>query len=166
MVFRKLTETETLWFTFWLTITQTLCFGLVMLVWDFEIIDEIYDARQITIRIAGMTPKQRQVHIWMTATLDVLYPFSYASFFVGATVKAFPGSTGSWLIIPTLLCIPADLIEGYSQVMLLNGHAEYMWVKTIATPIKLILFICGVLIAIISVARLKRGEANLKARKD
>lgn len=75
MVLRKLTETETLWFTFWLTIAQTLCFGLVMLVWDFEIIDEIYDARQIAISIAGMTAKQRQVHILMTATLDVLYPF-------------------------------------------------------------------------------------------
>lgn len=135
-----------------------------MLAWDFTIIDEIHDAKQIVNHIAGMSPKQKQVHAWMTATLDVIYPFSYASFFIGATVKAFPGNTGLWLATPILLCVPADLLEGYSQVMLLNDHTEYMTLKTVATPIKLLLFITGMLIAIASVARIVKGNKDPKVR--
>lgn len=134
-----------------------------MYVWGFIIIDELYDAQQITNHIADMSPHQRKIHLVMTATLDVIYPFTYASFFVGVTLKAFPGL---WLLAaPSLLCVLFDLVEGYSQVMLLSGHDEYMATKTMTTPVKLFLFATSTMIAIGSVVRLKFGDKR-KARQD
>ena len=48
-----------------------------MQVWGFLMIDEMFKADQIADHIAAMSAKQRQVHIWTTATLDVLYPLAY-----------------------------------------------------------------------------------------
>ena len=156
MRFTRLSDTKTVWFTFWLTLAQTACFGVTMMVWEFKIIDEMYDAQQLAAHIDAMSPKQRQVHAWMTSTLDVLYPLTYASFFVGITTKAFPGKMGVWLATPSLLCVPADLLEGFAQVMLLNGYDDYLQVKTTATPLKLVLFTTALVIAIASTVRLAK----------
>lgn len=142
-----------LWVSFIATLILTLCFGLIMHIWEFGIIDEMYKAEQITRHIDAMTDRQKSVHAIMTASLDVLYPLSYGAFFIGVALR-YGGRFGLWLAAPSLLCIPADLLEGLSQVMLLTGHGHYMGLKLFATPMKLALFVSGLLITIILLSRL------------
>ena len=150
---QSLSRPRTLWFTFISTVALTLTFGVVMKVWDFGIIDEMYHAEKIRAHIDAMNPQQRSVHAWMTGTLDVAYPLIYGAFFIGVAVKAF-GRYALWLALPSIGVIPADLIEGFAQIMLLTGHENFMAVKLIATPTKLVLFVTGLLISVIGLLRL------------
>ncbi len=154
----SLTSSRTLWWLFAIVVTITLAFGAVMHFWGFLLIDEMFKAEQISQHIAAMSEKQKQVHIWTTATLDVLYPLAYGLLFAGIALKAF-GDKGMLLALPSLLCIPADLTEGFAQVMLLSTHADYMGLKTTMTPIKFALFIPGFLIAIVGVVKLYKRRA-------
>ncbi len=152
-----LTNKRTLWTLFVITLLLTVFFGVVMQIWDFMLIDEMFNADQINNHIISMTVAQKQAHIWTTATLDVLYPLAYGGLFAGIALKAF-GKSGLWLALPSLLCIPVDLTEGYAQVMLLTGNAEFMSLKTITTPLKLALFITGLAIAIVGLIKLYKAS--------
>lgn len=143
----RLTQTKTLWFTGLLTLLLTACFWLVMHVGQFGIIDEMYNAEKISAHIAAMTPKQKQFHIWTTATLDVAYPLAYGSFFIGIALRCY-GRYSLWFALPSLLVIPVDLTEGFAQIMLLSGHETFIGLKCIATPLKLTLFIAGLIITL------------------
>lgn len=165
-MFQYLSKTRTLWVTFALTLGLTLAFGVVMKIWNFGIIDEMYHAEQIRAHIEAMSPKQRIVHAWMTGTLDVAYPFAYGALFIGVAVKVF-GRYGLWLALPSIGVIPADLIEGFSQIMLLTGHENFMAVKLIATPIKLVLWLSGLFIAIAGLIKLGilKSKANAQTKE-
>ena len=143
-----LTKSKTLYITFFITIFLTFCFGLAMHVGGFQIIDEMYNAENIRRHVAAMTPAQKSIHSWLTGTVDVLYPFAYAAFFIGIAVKCF-GRLGIWLAIPSLLAIPADLTEGFAQIMILQGHDSFISLKVWATPIKLAFFAAGLFITVI-----------------
>ncbi len=154
-LFEPLSRTRSIWVSFTITLILTLGFGLAMHVWQFLLIDEMYDADRISIHIDGMTATQKTVHIWLTSTLDVAYPFAYASFFIGLTIRVFP-KYSAWLVIPSVLVVPVDLTEGFSQIMLLSGHSEMMQLKVLMTPLKLALFICGLIVAIVALAHTVR----------
>ena len=150
------TRARTLWALFILFIVLGALFGLAMTIWDFHIIDEMWNGPAILSHIEAMSPLQRRVHVWVTATLDVAYPLTYGVMLAGLARKAFaPGGGGAlWLLLPAWLCIPVDLIEGLSQVMLLTGHEAWIGVKVIATPIKLALFITASLLGLAAASRL------------
>ena len=147
LVMTWLAQTKTLWITFCLTVALTAAFGLVMYFGQFGIIDEMYIAEDIRAHIDAMTPRQRMMHAWMTGTLDIAYPLAYGAFFMGMAMKYFE-RFGRWLALPSFLVIPADLIEGFAQIMLLTGHESFMGLKLIATPAKLTLFLLGLCITI------------------
>ncbi len=140
-----LARAKTLWITFALTMALTLLFGVVMYIGQFTIIDEMYVAEEIRAHIQAMSPRQRLIHAWLTATLDVVYPFVYAAFFIGVALRFFK-RFHFWWVLPSLLVVPADLTEGAAQIMLLTGNESYMAVKVVATPIKLVVYICGLCI--------------------
>lgn len=137
-----------LWAYFVLTLGLSVGFLIVMAVWNFTVIDEIFQRKLIMEHVEAMTTKQRHVHIVTTATLDVLYPFAYGGLLAGLTWHAFPA--GRWLAWPILVCIPVDLIEGVAQILILSGHMDWVGVKVIVTPIKLGLFGLGCLIGIVA----------------
>lgn len=135
-------EPKTLWLSFWLTFGLTLSFGLVMYVGEFGIIDEMYVADEIKTHLDEMSSYQKTLHVWLTGTIDVIYPFAYGTFFIGVALKAF-GRFGIWLAVPSLFAIPADLTEGFAQIMLLTEHEEFMNLKTLSTKAKLALYFTG-----------------------
>lgn len=139
-----------LWFSFVAYAVLTLSFGIVMQVWDFVIIDEMFDQAQIRAHIEAMTLEQRSVHALLTSTVDVAYPFAYATFQAGMAYR-YLGRWGRWIALLSIVCVPVDLLEGFAQVMLLQGNEPYMALKLIATPVKLALFIPGFLGALIAV---------------
>lgn len=152
-----LSKPRTLWVTFAATLLLTIVFGVVMHVWEFHIIDEMFNAVQITDHIAAMSTEQRQVHTWLTGTIDFVYPFTYSAFFIGVAVRSF-GLNGILLSIPSVLVVPADLLEGGAQIMLLTGHEGFMPLKLVMTPTKLILFALGVFITLVGLLNLLRNR--------
>lgn len=62
------------------------------------------------------------------------------------------GTLGKWVAPLSLICIPVDLIEGFSQLMLLTGSLEYLELKTIVTQIKLALYLPGLAFALVALA--------------
>ena len=128
---------------------MTLAFAAVMAIWDFTIIDEMWDGEQITAHIAAMSETQRQVHAVMTGTLDVAYPLAYGTWQAGMAAR-FLGNPGRWIALLSIACVPVDLIEGASQIALLMGKAEFLNIKLIATPIKLALFTPGLFLALVA----------------
>lgn len=144
-----LSQTSVLCGTFFLTVFLTLLFLLGMWAWDFELIDEMFRREQIEAHLSALSPKQRSAHAWITGTVDVVYPFAYAGFFAGMAARAF-GRYGAWLAAPSLLVVPADLIEGVSQIMLMKGQTAFIEVKLVATPTKLVLFGLGAVFTVVA----------------
>jgi len=153
------TSKRGLWAAFFIFVALNAGFLIVMKSYGFSIIDEMWRPDQILSHIADMSPEQRRAHAWMTSTLDVAYPLTYAALFGGLTIKAFPHK--AWLALPILICVLVDLVEGVSQVMLLNGHESWVGLKSVVTPVKLILFITGVVTAIAALWVLYKSR-NLK----
>ena len=145
---RLLKQPSTLWVLFALFVLETLGFGVIMLVWDFQIIDEMWNPDELRVHIGAMTPVQRTVHAWMTATLDVAYPLTYGPLFCGLALRYLSASF-AW---PAVLVVPTDLLEGFVQVMVLTGHDQLLWLKAYVTPLKLVLFILATLIAVLAVS--------------
>ena len=131
-----LTKTSTLWWLFGLFILETIGFGVIMLIWQFEVIDEFSDPELIRAHIAAMSETQRQVHVWTTATLDVAYPLTYGPLFIGLAMRFLKPV----FALPCIAVILADLMEGVVQVQLLTGNMDLLWTKAWLTPTKLLLF--------------------------
>jgi len=158
-IFSFLSQTRTLYFSFSLTLILTIIFGIVMHVGEFGIIDEMFVAEDILAHIDAMSPRQRAIHAWLTGTVDVLYPFAYGAFYVGIAIKYFE-RYGIWLAIPSLFVIPADLVEGLSQVMILSGHEAFIDLKLIATPVKLVLYIFGLCVTVLGFGLAAKARFN------
>lgn len=125
----------------------TIGFGVWIQQYDLQIIDEISDPDQIRTVVAAMTPEQMSAHWWMTLVLDYFYPLAYGAFFAGLALRYF-GAAGVWVAIPSMIVVPADIIENTIQLFILSGDFSLIGVKAIATPIKLVSFIVAALIAL------------------
>lgn len=151
----KLVSDRNLWLSFMLVAVLSAVFGIVMLVGGFTIIDEMQDPQKVRDHVEAMTERQRMTHAWLTATVDVLYPFVYASLFAGLSLR-FLGKSGPIFATIAALAIPADLVEGFAQVIILHGGFEILPVKAVATPIKLALSgtaAAGAIVALLVAAR-------------
>lgn len=144
-----LTRTSTLWRLFWALILLSLAFGVVMYVWDFEIIDEMSNEAAIKAHLAAMSQTQKNVHAIATATLDLAYPFVYGGLFAGMALR-FLGPVGKIAALPSFVVIPVDLAEGVVQVFALTGQEQYLWLKAYLTPLKLGLFFTGMALAFVA----------------
>jgi len=133
------TSNKTLWAAFIALILLSLAFLAVMKIWNFEIIDEIYDPAKLTTHLSHLTDEQKRVHAWTTGTLDVAYPFAYGILFIGMALKCF-GKVG-----PFLALAPA---------LILNGDHSLIPAKTIVTPFKLILFSIGLLVSLAAIGKI------------
>ena len=130
---------------------MTAMFGVVMAIWDFSIIDEMSDPVVIAAHIDAMTPTQRNVHSWMTGTLDVAYPLAYGAFFVGMALRFF-GRWRALLALPGVMVVPVDLTEGVIQILALQGMDGIVWAKAYITPLKLYLWFAALGISILAAA--------------
>ena len=139
---QKITSTSALWLSFAAYLLLTFGFVVIMYTWDFQVIDELFVADEILAHIGAMTDSQKQVHAITTATIDVAYPFAYGAFQAGMAYR-YLGRWGRWIAPLSLICIPVDLLEGFAQVMLLNGAWDFVHLKAVITPVKLALYLPG-----------------------
>ena len=132
---------------FAVTILITLSFPVVVRFWDLTLIDAVSSPDHVREILAGMTAEQKGAHAWITGTLDVAYPFAYGGLFAGVALRFFP-RYGYYLSIPALLAIPVDLTEGVVQILALTETTDWLSIKAFVTPIKMILFLTAVVIAL------------------
>jgi len=159
-----LTKPLTLWILFALFILETIGFAAIMAVWDFEVIDEISDPEKVRHHIAEMSALQRTVHAWTTATLDVAYPLTYGPLFAGFALRALKPI----FAVPAIAVIPTDLTEGVVQVLALTGSGDLIWLKAYLTPLKLVLFLIAMMIAVgaLGVMFLRRKQSKTDTLED
>ena len=131
-----LTRTKFLWAAFVVSLIMLAAFGAVMRVWNFEMLDMMDTAKDVSAALDSMTLEQRRAHIIMTLSLDVAYPLTTAALLGGLVLKFF-GRGSLWLALPALGFLAADLIEGVAQIMLLSGQTDFMDLKLIMTPLKM-----------------------------
>ncbi len=153
-----MTQVETLsrpaimWATLFVTVVLTVLFQVVASHWQLSLLDAISDPTEARQVLAGMSPEQKSIHAWITATLDVAYPLAYGALFIGAAYQFFP-ERAVWLARPTYVLVPIDLIEGVIQVVALIGAADWMDAKAIVTPIKTLLFLFGIVMTVAGCVR-------------
>jgi hypothetical protein len=143
-----LTKTNTLWILFATTLLLFFTFRLVANVWDFTFIDSISSPEKLRSILDGMSAEQKISHAWATCTLDVAFPISAGLLFGSVALRFFP-KYGIYLAIPGFLAIPTDLFEGVIQVLALTNTADLLDLKAIVTPLKAVLLLSGLAIAII-----------------
>jgi hypothetical protein len=147
-----LTRPATLWVLFAATVVLTALFPFVSAHFDIILIDGISSPQSTREIIAGFSPGQRTAHAWITGTLDVAYPLAYGLLFAGAGLQFFP-TAGRYLALAPLVCIPVDLLEGLVQILALTDTADWVDLKAFLTPLKLLLFACGLLTLVAGVLR-------------
>ena len=157
---RILAQTRSLWIAFICTIVMTMLFPVASSIWGISFIDAISDPSAVRLAIADMTPDQRVVHAWITATLDVAYPLAYGALFAGSAY-AFFERFGRYLAIGLLVVVPTDLLEGVVQVLALTETADLIDAKVVLTPLKTVLFLLGLACTLLGwvlwvVGRIKR----------
>lgn len=146
-----LTNARVLWMLALFQVLIWIGFVSIMKVYDFLLIDEMWNPDEIAAHISALSEQQKRAHIWTTATLDVLYPIVYGCFFVGMSWRFF-GRPGRWLAVPGIATVPFDLTEGVIQIMALSGRYDVIVHKAWATPWKLGLFITASVITLAALA--------------
>ncbi|MEM1381039.1 MAG: hypothetical protein AAGH41_10490 [Pseudomonadota bacterium] len=143
-----------LWALFGLVVAQSLGFVLIMVIWDFQIIDEMRDPEVIRTHINAITDVQRSVHVWTTSTLDVTYPLTYGALLAGVTRRSLP----SVFCLPALAAVPTDLAEGVVQVLALSSVADVLEWKAVLTPLKFALLGVAIVLAFIAIGLGRRKQ--------
>ena len=156
----ELATNRMLWTFFVLTALIGAIFPLLANHWQLSLLDTISDPSKVREIIATMSEQQRLAHSWITATLDVVYPIVYGSFFIGCAY-AFCGRFGRALALPFFVLVAVDLVEGMIQILALNGWFDWVDAKAYLTPLKFALFLFGVSLAVVgSLARMRQSQKN------
>ena len=111
----------------------------------FEInyLDQEYLDQRIIFILKNMTVLQVSIHLWVTMTLDVIFPIAYGFLFFGILLKNLEGQWRFLAVLPLIL-ITADLTEGIFQIQLLKAETTEMMkviYKNKITLIKYFLFL-------------------------
>ena len=142
-----LCQPKTLWLLFIATLALTFGFQVSAPAAGGVLLDGISSTAEARELLASMSTGQKQAHIWITALLDIPYPFAYGGLFLGLCLRN-GGRFALWLATPALLVIPIDLIENAVQIFTLLGNEEILSTKSILTPAKFLLFYAAAAIAL------------------
>ena len=158
----RLATPTTLWTTFVLTILMTFAFQYLGAVWSLAFLDGMSDPGTVRQAIADMSAEQRVAHAWITGTLDVAYPLTYAALFAGSVYCFFP-AWGARVAPVFGALIVIDLVEGLVQILALTTAVDWIGAKALLTPVKTWLFLGGALLTVAGwlawlIRRLRRSD--------
>ena len=148
-MFNLIKKRSTLWVLFALTVILTFSFSFVAEQNQMSFLDAISSPEEAKQLVASLSEEQKQVHIWVTAVLDVAYPLVYGMFFAGVALASFR-HFGFFLAIPSFLVIPVDIAEGMVQIYGLLGHTDWLDWKLVLTPLKFALVLIGLTVAVVA----------------
>ena len=106
-------------------------------------LDQEYLDKRVLFILENMNALQASIHLWVTMTLDVVFPLAYGFLFFGILLNNLESQWRFLAVLPLIL-IAADLTEGIFQIQLLKAETTEMKVvsyKNKITLIKYILFL-------------------------
>lgn len=151
-VYDFLRRPMTAWVFFGLTIATILVSRLVMSYWDLALLDQISSPSTARSMLESMSAEQRTGHSWFTATLDVIFPIVLGGFLASIAIQSFKRFGWLLALIP-LAAVPVDLVEGVVQILALTETKDFLDLKAFITPLKMTLFIAGIVIALIAAVK-------------
>ena len=106
---------------------------------SFEInyLDQEYLNQRILFILENMSALQTSIHLWVTMTLDIIFPLAYGFLFFGILLNNLEGQWRFLALLPLIL-IAADLTEGIFQIELLKAETTEMMVVSYKNKITLI----------------------------
>ena len=163
----------------WLTRTPVICFFFVAFILvgagfyfvgqasGGVLLDTLMSGDDAMIRLAQMSPEQRQAHFRGTVLLDTLYPITYVGAIGGLTAR-LAGRWRIWALLPIVLTAIADGIENTAQALALAGRpAETLLIKDIVSPLKfgglmvgIILMLLLIIVAVVRRFAVRREKTN------
>ena len=143
-----LKKSNTPWVLFVLTAGTILVSSLVQSHWDLALLDEISSPSAARSMLEQMSAEQKIVHVWFTATLDVIFPIVLGGFLASVAIRSFERFGWLLALIP-LVAIPVDLVEGVVQILALSDTKDLLDLKAFITPLKIALFTAGIIIALV-----------------
>lgn len=144
-----ITRTPVLWTLFVLSIAAFLAFIPFIPAIGGTLLDSLSDPAALREALAGMTPKQKSTHFWMTVLLDVAFPVLSGLFFAGIAWRFF-GKAGPVAAMPGFAFTIVDLTENTLQALALSGAADALDAKAWVTPLKMYLFYAAAVIALVA----------------
>lgn len=99
-------------------------------------------------RLAEMNAAQRHAHIWVTLTLDSLYPIAYGGFLAGVALRFAPRYALA-AASPALALVLVDIVENALIVAALLGADGIVHAKAYATHLKWWLFGLALLVSVV-----------------
>ena len=105
----------------------------------FEInyLDQEYLDQRVLFILKNMSALQASIHLWVTMTLDVIFPLAYGFLFFGILLNNLQRQWKFLAILPLIL-ITADLTEGIFQIQLLKPEVMKMTIVSYKNKITLI----------------------------
>ena len=105
----------------------------------FEInyLDQEYLDQRVLFILENMSALQTSIHLWITMTLDVIFPLAYGFLFFGILLNSFEGQWRFLAVLPLILIV-ADLTEGIFQIQLLKAETTEMMIVSYKNKITLI----------------------------
>ncbi len=143
----KLSRGRTLTFLLGMAIAFTISFGVIAKLSDIRFLDGMAMPGEVLDYVGTLTSKQKMIHSVVTGSLDVLYPLTYGALLAGVVLRYMDDPHPAWLL-PAVLVIPVDLVEGVIQIMILNGGVHLVGWKFWLTTVKFVLFFMAVAIAV------------------
>lgn len=98
-------------------------------------------------RLSEMNAQHREAHLWVTLTLDSLYPIAYGGFLAGVALRYAPRYALA-AASPALALVLVDIVENALIVSALLGNAGIVHIKAYATHFKWWLFGFAVVLSI------------------
>jgi len=143
-----------------IAIVVGISFGLAGRSLGGPLLDMISGVPANQVRLAAMTPDQRVAHLWVTLTLDIVYPLAYGGGLANFAAR-FATTHKLLVAMPGLFLILADLFENAMIVLMLNGDSGVIPLKVVATEVKWGLFGgCSALVLVLAGAAAIRHYAG------
>ena len=146
-----LKRTPVLWGMFLANILVGIGFGLLSGQVGGAYLDTLSDPAAAQALLAGLSPDQATAHLWITLTLDTLFPITYVSLFAGLVLRFFR-RWSRFAILPAFFAGFTDLTENMVQVLALSGMANALDQKAWLTPLKFGLFQVAAVLAFAALA--------------
>ena len=140
--------------------------GVMMLQWlpdrfELVLLDNLGQPERVRAAIADMDATQRAAHIWLTSSVDVVFPIAFGLFVLGSGLRLQPARRKPITALVMLL-IGFDLLEGTVQILALTSQVDWLASKQIITPVKLGCYLAGLVLVVLGWLRwlvLDRGRA-------
>ena len=100
-------------------------------------LDQEYLDQRVFFTLENMSALQASIHLWVTMTLDVVFPLAYGFLFFGILLNNLEGQWRFLAVLPLIL-IAADLTEGIFQIQLLKAQTTEMMIVSYKNKITLI----------------------------